>query len=39
MPVPTILAIWKPKGPTSHDVVDAVRRITGERRVGHAGTL
>ncbi|MBI4434927.1 tRNA pseudouridine(55) synthase TruB [Candidatus Uhrbacteria bacterium] len=37
--MPTILAIWKPKGPTSHDVVDAVRRITGERRVGHAGTL
>jgi tRNA pseudouridine55 synthase len=34
-----ILAIWKPKGPTSHDVVDAVRRITGEQRVGHAGTL
>lgn len=34
-----ILAIWKPKGPTSHDVVDAVRRITGIRRVGHAGTL
>lgn len=34
-----ILAIWKPKGPTSHDVVDAVRRITDERRVGHAGTL
>ncbi|MDO8599692.1 MAG: tRNA pseudouridine(55) synthase TruB, partial [bacterium] len=27
------------KGPTSHDIVDAVRRITGERRVGHAGTL
>lgn len=24
---------------TSHDVVDAVRRATGERRVGHAGTL
>lgn len=35
----TIVAIWKSKGPTSHDVVDAVRRITGERRVGHAGTL
>lgn len=34
-----ILAIWKPKGPTSHDIVDAVRRITNERRVGHAGTL
>jgi len=24
---------------TSHDVVDEVRRITGELRVGHAGTL
>lgn len=24
---------------TSHDVVDAVRRITGIRKVGHAGTL
>ena len=24
---------------TSHDVVDAVRRLTGVRRVGHAGTL
>lgn len=39
MSPPTTIAIWKPKGPTSHDVVDAVRRITGERRVGHAGTL
>ena len=34
-----ILAIDKPAGMTSHDVVSAVRRITGERRVGHAGTL
>lgn len=34
-----MIAIWKPKGPTSHDIVDAVRRVTGERRVGHAGTL
>lgn len=34
-----ITAVYKPKGPTSHDIVDAVRRITGERRVGHAGTL
>tara|TARA_Y100000310_G_scaffold317372_1_gene370191 strand:+ start:747 stop:1367 length:621 start_codon:yes stop_codon:yes gene_type:complete len=24
---------------TSHDVVDEVRRITGQKRVGHAGTL
>lgn len=29
----------KPDGPTSHDVVNRVRRLTGERRVGHAGTL
>ena len=34
-----ILAIDKPAGVTSHDVVDAVRRATGERRIGHAGTL
>lgn len=36
---PRIVAIYKPKGPTSHDVVDAVRKATGERTVGHAGTL
>lgn len=34
-----LLLIDKPKGITSHDVVDKVRKITGERRVGHAGTL
>ena len=34
-----LLLIDKPKGITSHDVVDHVRKITGERRVGHAGTL
>lgn len=33
------LLIDKPSGMTSHDVVDAVRRVTGERRVGHSGTL
>lgn len=33
------LLIDKPKGITSHDVVDEVRRITGESKVGHAGTL
>ncbi len=33
------LLIDKPAGITSHDVVDAVRKITGERTVGHAGTL
>ena len=33
------IAIDKPGGWTSHDVVARVRRIVGERRVGHAGTL
>ena len=34
-----IVAVYKPVGMTSHDVVGIVRRATGERRVGHAGTL
>jgi tRNA pseudouridine55 synthase len=34
-----LIVIDKPEGPTSHDVVARVRRILGERRVGHAGTL
>lgn len=34
-----ILVVDKPTGPTSHDVVDVVRRHTGLRRVGHTGTL
>ena len=33
------LIIDKPEGFTSHDVVARVRRSTGTRRVGHAGTL
>lgn len=33
------LLINKPAGITSHDVVDRVRKVTGERTVGHAGTL
>lgn len=33
------LLIDKPEGITSHDVVDRLRRITGIRRIGHAGTL
>lgn len=33
------LVIDKPAGWTSHDVVGKIRRITGERKVGHAGTL
>jgi len=31
--------IDKPRGLTSHDVVASVRRVLGERRVGHTGTL
>lgn len=34
-----IFGIYKPKGLTSHDIINKVRRITGEIRVGHAGTL
>jgi len=34
-----ILNLDKPRGPTSHDVVAHVRKLTGVRRVGHAGTL
>lgn len=34
-----ILVIDKPEGITSHDVVNRVRRITGQKRVGHLGTL
>lgn len=34
-----ILVVGKPTGPTSHDVVAIVRRLTGVRRVGHGGTL
>src|SRR5262252_301871 len=34
-----VLIIDKPQGFTSHDVVNRVRRILGERSVGHLGTL
>jgi tRNA pseudouridine55 synthase len=34
-----LLLIDKPEGPTSHQVVATVRRQTGQRRIGHAGTL
>jgi tRNA pseudouridine55 synthase len=38
-PVEGLLLVDKPKGVTSHDVVDVVRRRLGTRKVGHAGTL
>lgn len=34
-----VLNIDKPAGMTSHDVVEAVRKLVGIRRVGHTGTL
>ena len=38
-PVEGLICIDKPSGQTSHDTVNAIRRLTGIRRVGHAGTL
>jgi tRNA pseudouridine55 synthase len=34
-----VARIDKPAGPTSHDIVAALRRVLGVRRVGHTGTL
>ena len=34
-----LLLIDKPVGPTSHDVVARLRRTSGERSIGHTGTL
>jgi tRNA pseudouridine55 synthase len=38
-PLDGALLVDKPPGPTSHDVVDAVRRRFGIKKVGHCGTL
>jgi tRNA pseudouridine55 synthase len=38
-PIDGALVINKPAGRTSHDVVEAVRRLLGFRQVGHLGTL
>ncbi len=34
-----IFSIYKPKGPTSHDIIDELRFITKIKKIGHAGTL
>jgi tRNA pseudouridine55 synthase len=34
-----ILVVDKPRGKTSHDVVETVRRLAGFRQIGHLGTL
>jgi tRNA pseudouridine55 synthase len=38
-PIDGILVIDKPRGKTSHDVVETVRRLVGFRQIGHLGTL
>ena len=39
IPMNGVIVIDKPSGLTSHDVVNRVRRILGQRSVGHLGTL
>ncbi len=39
MSIDGILNVFKPVGPSSFDVVASVRRWSGEKKVGHAGTL
>src|SRR6516165_3080658 len=34
-----VLVLDKPAGITSHDAVNRLRRVTGERSIGHLGTL
>jgi tRNA pseudouridine55 synthase len=34
-----VVNLDKPVGPTSHDMVGVMRRLSGTRRIGHAGTL
>jgi len=34
-----LVLVDKPTGPTSHDIVDTLRRTLGVRKVGHCGTL
>jgi tRNA pseudouridine55 synthase len=38
-PLEGALVVNKPAGRTSHDVVEAMRRLVGFRRIGHLGTL
>lgn len=39
MRVDSFFNVYKPRGPTSHDVVARLRRASKVRRIGHAGTL
>jgi tRNA pseudouridine(55) synthase len=33
------ILINKSSGPTSHDIIDELRKVTGIKKIGHAGTL
>lgn len=39
IPLDGVLLVDKPSGPTSHDIVSLARRVLGQPRIGHAGTL
>ncbi|MBA4494376.1 tRNA pseudouridine(55) synthase TruB [Paenactinomyces guangxiensis] len=39
MTIHGIIPVYKPKGYTSHDIVARVRRLAGQKKVGHTGTL
>lgn len=34
-----IVNIYKEKGYTSHDVVAVLRKVVGQKKIGHTGTL
>jgi tRNA pseudouridine55 synthase len=34
-----LILVDKPEGPTSHDIIDTLRRTLGIRKIGHCGTL
>jgi tRNA pseudouridine55 synthase len=38
-PIDGMLVVNKPRGKTSHDIVESVRRLVGFRQIGHLGTL
>lgn len=34
-----LIAVYKEKGPTSRDILNIIKKETGEKKVGHGGTL
>lgn len=34
-----IFSVYKPRGPSSHDIINQLRKKTGIKKIGHAGTL